>query len=88
MDSHTSSNASLGVLLNVLASVLFAVMYAYTSLLAPLDGEEIYGWRILLTVPCLTLMVIASAQASSCRRLMLSLKARRPSTTMVSGMMK
>jgi chloramphenicol-sensitive protein RarD len=69
MDSHTSSNASLGVLLNVLASVLFAVMYAYTSLLAPLDGEEIYGWRILLTVPCLTLMVIASGHWHEVRRL-------------------
>ncbi|MNH24074.1 hypothetical protein D3C79_839910 [compost metagenome] len=30
----------------------------------------------------------ANAQASSCRRLMLSLKARRPTITMVSGMRK
>ncbi|MCY1411392.1 Protein RarD [compost metagenome] len=65
----TAHNSTLGVVLNVLASVLFAVMYAYTSLLAPLDGAEIYGWRILLTVPCLTLMVITSGHWPQVRRI-------------------
>lgn len=69
----TAHNSTLGVVLNVLASVLFAVMYAYTSLLAPLDGAEIYGWRILLTVPCLTLMVIASGHWPQVRRIFLRL---------------
>jgi len=35
-------------------------MYGYTSLLTPLDGEEIFGWRILLTLPCLTLFMLVS----------------------------
>jgi chloramphenicol-sensitive protein RarD len=35
-------------------------MYFYTSLLTPLDGEEIFGWRTLLTLPCLTLFMLAS----------------------------
>jgi chloramphenicol-sensitive protein RarD len=43
-----------------MASCLFAVMYFYTSLLAPLDGEEIFGWRTLLTLPCLTLFMLVS----------------------------
>jgi chloramphenicol-sensitive protein RarD len=43
-----------------MASCLFAVMYYYTSFLAPLDGEEIFGWRILLTLPCLTLFMLFS----------------------------
>lgn len=60
MKPNTTPNTPLGVLLNVLASVLFAAMYAYTSLLTPLDGQEIYGWRILLTAPCLTLLVLAT----------------------------
>ncbi len=47
-----------GVVLSVLASVLFAVMYFYTSLLAPLGGEEIFGWRMLLTAPCVTLFLL------------------------------
>lgn len=51
---------SKGILCSVMASCLFAVMYFYTSLLTPLDGEEIFGWRTLLTLPCLTLFMLAS----------------------------
>ncbi|MCU1730149.1 MULTISPECIES: EamA family transporter RarD [unclassified Pseudomonas] len=51
---------SRGIALSVMASCLFAVMYYYTSLLAPLDGEEIFGWRMLLTLPCVTLFMLIS----------------------------
>ncbi|WP_043200124.1 EamA family transporter RarD [Pseudomonas putida] len=51
---------SKGIVSSVMASCLFAVMYFYTSLLAPLDGEEIFGWRTLLTLPCLTLFMLVS----------------------------
>ena len=37
---------SKGIVLSVMASVLFGVMYYFTSLLKPLDGEEIFGWRM------------------------------------------
>ena len=53
----THSNTALGISLNVTASVLFALMFAYTSLLGKLAGTEIYGWRIVLTIPCLTLFI-------------------------------
>ncbi|RWU21513.1 EamA family transporter RarD [Pseudomonas alkylphenolica] len=69
MHRPATANVALGVLLNVLASVLFAVMYAYTHLLKPLDGEEIYGWRMLLTAPCLTLMLLVSGRWHEVRRL-------------------
>ncbi|WNW11083.1 EamA family transporter RarD [Pseudomonas sp. DTU_2021_1001937_2_SI_NGA_ILE_001] len=49
-----------GIALSVLASCLFGVMYYYTSLMTPLSGEEIFGWRMLLTVPCVTLFMMAS----------------------------
>jgi chloramphenicol-sensitive protein RarD len=49
-----------GVVLSVSASVLFGVMYFYTSLMTPLSGEEIFGWRMLLTVPCVTLFLLFS----------------------------
>jgi chloramphenicol-sensitive protein RarD len=49
-----------GVVLSILASVLFGVMYFYTSLLKPLAGEEIFGWRMLLTVPCVTVFLLIS----------------------------
>jgi chloramphenicol-sensitive protein RarD len=45
-----------------LASVLFAVMYFYTSLLAPLTGVEIFGWRMLLTAPCMTVFMLLSGE--------------------------
>ncbi|RRV07366.1 EamA family transporter RarD [Pseudomonas sp. v388] len=49
-----------GVMLSVSASVLFGVMYFYTSLMKPLTGEEIFGWRMLLTVPFATLFMLVS----------------------------
>ncbi|MDR9753669.1 EamA family transporter RarD [Pseudomonas sp. SZMC_28357] len=51
-----------GIALSVSASVLFAVMYYYTSLLEPLSGVEIYGWRMLLTVPCMTVFMLVSGE--------------------------
>jgi len=51
---RTQPNTSLGISLNVIASFLFA----YMSLLQSLTGNEVYGWRIFLTFPCLTLFII------------------------------
>lgn len=53
---------SKGVALSVSASVLFAVMYYFTSLLTPLSGLEIFGWRMLLTVPCMTVFMVLSGE--------------------------
>ncbi|HBV75181.1 MULTISPECIES: EamA family transporter RarD [Vibrio] len=57
---HTQPNTFLGVTLNVIASALFALMFAYTSLLGDLSGAEIYGWRIALTFPLLTIFVLCN----------------------------
>ncbi len=59
---YYEDSVSKGIALSVLASVLFAVMYFYTSLLAPLTGVEIFGWRMLLTLPCMTLFMILSGE--------------------------
>ncbi|MFW9270348.1 EamA family transporter RarD [Pseudomonas sp. D2-30] len=53
---------SKGIALSVSASALFAVMYYYTSLLAPLTGLEIFGWRMLLTMPCMTAFMLISRE--------------------------
>jgi chloramphenicol-sensitive protein RarD len=63
-----------GVVLSVLASVLFAVMYFYTSLLAPLGGEEIFGWRMLLTAPCVTLFLLFSGDWHLVRKIAASIR--------------
>ena len=49
---------STGVVLSVLASTLFGGLYYFSTLLGPLDGEQIFGWRMLLTFPCVTLFML------------------------------
>ncbi|EPF69850.1 EamA family transporter RarD [Acinetobacter indicus] len=46
-----------GVALSVLASVTFGVLYFYTQFLQPLDSEEIFAWRMLSTLPFITLFM-------------------------------
>nr|BFE96203.1 hypothetical protein GCM10020185_67390 [Pseudomonas brassicacearum subsp. brassicacearum] len=53
---------SKGIVLSVSASALFAVMYYYTSLLSPLTGVEIFGWRMLLTMPCMTAFLLVTRE--------------------------
>ena len=53
-----SRNSLTGVVGSIGASTLFATLYYYTSLLEPLSGQQIYGWRILLTAPCLALLLL------------------------------
>lgn len=63
-----------GVFLSVLASVLFGSMYYYTTLLEPLNGEEIYGWRMLLTLPVMTLFLIGTKDWGLVRSIALRLR--------------
>ncbi|SFW83936.1 EamA family transporter RarD [Pseudomonas sp. NFACC10-1] len=67
-----------GVVLSVLASTLFGVMYFYTSLMTPLDGEEIFGWRMLLTVPCATLFMLVSGDWRRVREVAVRLRQQPP----------
>lgn len=46
-----------GVALSVLASVTFGVLYGYTEFLKPLDSEQTFAWRMLATLPFLTLFM-------------------------------
>lgn len=46
MNHHETAR---GIGLSVLASTLFAILSGYTRLLAPLDGLDIFAWRILWT---------------------------------------
>jgi chloramphenicol-sensitive protein RarD len=51
---------SKGVVLSIGASCLFASLYFYVTLLSPLDGEAIFGWRMVLMLPLLTLFLRVS----------------------------
>ncbi|WP_436872598.1 EamA family transporter RarD [Acinetobacter haemolyticus] len=46
-----------GIAYSVLASVTFGVLYYYTQLLGAFDSEQTFGWRIIATLPFLTLFM-------------------------------
>ena len=46
-----------GVALSVLASVTFGVLYGYTEFLKPLDSEQTFAWRMLATLPFLSIFM-------------------------------
>ena len=58
-----------GVSLSLAASGLFATMYYYTSWLEPLNGEQIFAWRMLLTLPILSLFIVAWGRWPQVRQL-------------------
>jgi chloramphenicol-sensitive protein RarD len=51
-----------GIAASVMASVLFGAIYYLSPLLAPLDGEQIFGWRVLLTLPFTTAFLLWRGQ--------------------------
>ena len=46
-----------GITLSVVATTLFALLSVYTRILQPLDGLDIFAWRIVWTVPGALLLV-------------------------------
>jgi len=48
---------SKGVLVSLAASLLFGLMYYASPQLAPLQGEAIFGWRVLFALPLIALML-------------------------------
>lgn len=56
------SETARGIGLSVTASMLFALLSAYTSRLAPLDGLDIFAWRILWTLPFSLVLLVRRRQ--------------------------
>ncbi|MCG2607256.1 EamA family transporter RarD [Acinetobacter sp. SM34] len=46
-----------GLALSILASVTFGVLYFYSQFLKPFDSEQTFAWRMLVTLPFLTLFM-------------------------------
>ncbi|MGY4676058.1 EamA family transporter RarD [Ursidibacter arcticus] len=51
-----------GILCSLLASILFGGLYYLATFLRPLAGEDVFGFRILVTLPFLCLAVILLKQ--------------------------
>lgn len=49
-----------GIVLSVLSSSLFASLYFYSTLLTPLTGTEVFGWRMLMIFPFVGLFMLLS----------------------------
>lgn len=45
-----------GIACSIFASVLFGVLYYYFKFIPPMKGEDIYAWRMLSSVPFMSLM--------------------------------
>ncbi|MFT3760612.1 EamA family transporter RarD [Thauera sp.] len=60
-----------GLAASITASVLFGVLYYLAPLLAPLDGEQIFGWRMLCTMPFTTMLLFSRGQWPLVRQLVL-----------------
>lgn len=60
-----------GVLVSVLASFLFACLYYLSAFLVPLDGEQIFGWRVLVTLPFTTVLLFARKEVAAVRALLM-----------------
>ena len=67
----------LGIALSVLASLLFGGLYYYAVVLHPLQGPAIFGWRIVLGFPLITLGIMLAARWPLVRSL-LQRMAREP----------
>ena len=59
-----------GLAASLLASVLFGALYYLAPLLAPLDGEQIFGWRVLMTLPFASALLLWRGQAGTLRQLL------------------
>lgn len=65
-----------GVVASVLASVLFGCIYWISPFLAPLGGEEIFGWRVLATLPFTTLLLVWRGEWHQVRHIAARVRAR------------
>ena len=48
-----------GIVASVLASMLFGAIYWLSPALQPLTGEQVFGWRVLVTLPFTSLLLFA-----------------------------
>lgn len=64
-----------GIVASVLASVLFGAIYYLSPWLQPLDGEQIFGWRVLVTLPFTSLLLLASGEGRLLRAVWQRVKA-------------
>jgi chloramphenicol-sensitive protein RarD len=58
VSSMKPNGSGRGIAMSLNASVLFALLSAYTLMLAPLGGLDIFAWRVIWTVPGALLLLL------------------------------
>ncbi len=76
MSSAARPVSARGVSASVVASVLFGVLFFIPPLLAPLDANEVLGWRVIATIPVVTVLLLATRLWSDVVRVAGLLRAR------------
>jgi chloramphenicol-sensitive protein RarD len=66
----TSHETGRGIALAVAGTTLFALLSVYTRMLHPLDGLDIFAWRIVWTVPGALLLVAVRGRGAQLRQLL------------------
>lgn len=54
-----------GIFFSLFASMSFAFLYYYTSFLKYLDGNQAFGWRMLMLFPFLTIIIVLNKELVS-----------------------
>ncbi|MCX2961716.1 EamA family transporter, partial [Rodentibacter heylii] len=54
-----------GILVSLLASFLFGYLYYFSTLLKPLSGTDIFGYRMIFTFPFVILAVLIFKQKNT-----------------------
>ncbi len=63
-----------GVLFSLCASALFGYLFYFSTLLQPLSGEGVFGWRIVFTLPFLCIALIIFRQQQAFKNLLLRIR--------------
>lgn len=67
-----------GVLCALAANLLFGLVYYFALLLRPMNGEEMFGWRIVVVIPFILLTLLLFKQQHQFRDLLQKIRQKPP----------
>lgn len=72
-----SSDNIRGNIASIMSSCLFGTAYYYVTLLEPLDGLDVFGWRLMFMVPCMALYLRHTGEWSLVEAMIRRIRERR-----------
>lgn len=65
-----------GIILSIIASVTFGALYFYSQLFNGIDSQQVFAWRMLATLPFLTLFMYWMKDAKLIKKIYIQIKYR------------